>query len=90
MNMRSIAFPAVGTGFHKYPPDIVAREMFSQTMAFSTSYLTKIEFVVFHDNTDVIKVKLHINWQNTLLQFYIKIIQNQINSNLGYNVIKFG
>lgn len=61
MNMRSIAFPAVGTGFHKYPPDIVAREMFSQTMAFSTSYLTKIEFVVFHDNTDVIKVKLHIN-----------------------------
>ncbi|VDI24505.1 Hypothetical predicted protein [Mytilus galloprovincialis] len=55
MNMRSIAFPAVGTGLPKFPPDVVASEMFSQAQSFSSSSLMTIEFVIFHDNMDVIR-----------------------------------
>lgn len=56
MNMRSIAFPAVGTGFHKFPPDVVAKEMFNEIGTFSRSSLTNIEFVICHRNNHVIEV----------------------------------
>ncbi|XP_063399736.1 protein mono-ADP-ribosyltransferase PARP14-like [Mytilus trossulus] len=55
MNMRSVAFPAVGTGFHEFPPDVVAKEMFNEIGTFSRSSLTNIEFVICHRNNHVIK-----------------------------------
>lgn len=76
MNMRSIAFPAVGTGLPKFPPDVVASEMFSQAQSFSSSSLMTIEFVIFHDNMDVIRVKLHYT-----MIFYAKHLAKVLKQN---------
>ena len=54
-NMRSIAFPSIGTGSMGISADYVANMMYSETKSFSTqnpnTSLTNINFVVFDDKT---------------------------------------
>ncbi|XP_052082733.1 uncharacterized protein LOC127720272 isoform X2 [Mytilus californianus] len=60
LNMKSIAFPALGTGNLSYPPNIVASSMFLVVDKFASDYnvgaLTEINFVIFPADTSVLQV----------------------------------
>ncbi|KAK3094887.1 hypothetical protein FSP39_007507 [Pinctada imbricata] len=57
--LKSIAFPALGTGNLGYPKDIVAREMFSAVFKFTSSNtgssISDVRFVLYEKDTATIK-----------------------------------
>ncbi|CAC5392791.1 PARP10_14_15 [Mytilus coruscus] len=65
LNMKSIAFPALGTGNLIYPPNIVASSMFLVVDEFASDYnggaLTEINFVIFPADTSVLQIEDALN-----------------------------
>ncbi|WAR22518.1 PAR14-like protein [Mya arenaria] len=60
LELKTIAIPAFGTGNLKYPPTLVAGEMFSSVERFAQdtkkTTLKKVMFVVFPRDTDVVQI----------------------------------
>lgn len=61
-NFKTIAFPALGTGILRYPPEIVAAAMFEGVERFRAEFretsLEEVQFVVFHGDKVVMEVHL--------------------------------
>ena len=59
-NMKSIAFPALGTGSLAFPCDIVASTMYRAANAYlqgkTDSGISKVYFVIWKDDTATLKV----------------------------------
>ena len=62
LGCRSIAFPAIGTGRLKYPPEIVASSMFLAITEFSDEFpetsIEEVIFVLFPADIEAIAVNL--------------------------------
>jgi len=58
--LRSIAFPAVGTGYLQFPAAVVAHVMFEEVKSFSAAFpqtsITSILFVIFESDTETLNV----------------------------------
>ena len=64
LNLKSIAFPAIGTGVLEYPVDLVASEMFQAAKEFclyKPNANITVTFVVYNQDSNMIKVKKTIN-----------------------------
>ena len=59
--MKSIAFPALGTGNLRYPKDLVAKVMFDTVESFGILHpktrLTDVFFVLYHGDQETVKVR---------------------------------
>ena len=60
--LRSIAFPAVGTGYLQFPAAVVARVMFEEVKSFSAASpptsVTSILFVIYENDTETLNVSV--------------------------------
>lgn len=65
--MKTIAFPAFGTGVLQYPLETVASEMFTAVELFKQTHhrtsLKVIIFVIFPTKKDIVQVFLFLNLQ---------------------------
>ena len=64
LNLKSIAFPAIGTGTLAYPVDLVASEMFQAAKDFCVNKPNAnitVTIVVYNQDTNMIKVYATFN-----------------------------
>ena len=64
MHLKTIAFPALGTGNLGYPKKLVAEVMFDTVRSFGElqpkTRVTDVFFVLYHGDQETVKVNIHV------------------------------
>ena len=55
---RSIAFPALGTGNLRFPPEVVASLLFKCADEFQSTHLKEVRIILWHGDSAAVKVRV--------------------------------